>query len=632
MRPIVDARVDDAPLHNSARDRFVFNNGGTTTTPSTSSYQNHHIDDVAPKKPFGLVRGFCGGVGGNAQSEREMVFPANPLLSNNVSMTPTPRRQNHHHHQAAALKCLDANAILMATVVSATKKRSRPMPTKKIASSLGEETPLVRETFTPEMSSSSSSSNTFRDGPRNNRSKTTTNMIPTSPVLSLLRTMFASWNYPNNGTTVISAEDILSPSADMSKFECGRTPKSSPADLINDDDVKTHETTFANAVFISEASKRLQKMCNDQRTRALLDASANGISPGSSRILIDKYNCFTDSSDEEVESVDSSPEKEEVKQEEEEEEKQEVPVVAPVVAEEEEEEEKEEEEDAVEYSVPPPVTPTSITMPTRALFSSPGKASLTDDDDDFENGEKLEMTMDEGEYYTFFFSKSVKTAIRVTAERYIRAAKRCSGDKVARENFCYKLWHHEAFSELFLSATLTAMCKLSLRMKSAFWNDTKNDSIVGAVVSSIKIENAYFTNYYANQIGKYLGTAMTIASPSSTPPSQSSSSSSSLHVMNNYDDKFIYSCVAYAIAYVFVHCLFFLFHRGARDADAQYCYWKKKVSLIRWKATHAFTPVKRFVEKKKARWCLVYGRVKEEDVDPSARAKTEFCDLVAKTP
>ena len=592
MRPIVDARVDDAPLHNSARDRFVFNNGGTTTTPSTSSYQNHHIDDVAPKKPFGLVRNAL------KSEEREMVFPANPLLSNNVSMTPTPRRQNHHHHHqaAAALKCLDANAILMATVVSATKKRSRPMPTKKIVSSNvmmrdtndeGEETPLVRETFTPEMSSSSS------------------NTIPTSPVLSLLRTMFASWNYPNNGTTVISAEDILSPSADMSKFECGRTPKSSPADLINDDDVKTHETTFANAVFISEASKRLQKMCNDQRTRALLDASANGISPGSSRILIDKYNCFTDSSSDEEE-------------EEEEEEKQ--------------EEEEKEEEDAVEYSVPPPVTPTSITMPTRALFSSPGKASLTDDDDDFENEEKLEMTMDEGEYYTFFFSKSVKTAIRVTAERYIRAAKRCSGDKVARENFCYKLWHHEAFSELFLSATLTAMCKLSLRMKSAFWNDTKNDGIVGAVVSSIKIENAYFTNYYANQIGKYLGTAMTIASPSSTPPSQSSSSSSSLHVMNNYDDKFIYSCVAYAIAYVFVHCLFFLFHRGARDADAQYCYWKKKVSLIRWKATHAFTPVKRFVEKKKARWCLVYGRVKEEDVDPSARAKTEFCDLVAKTP
>ena len=553
MRPIVDARVDDAPLHNSARDRFVFNNnGGTTTTPSTS-YQNHLIDfdDVAPKKPFGLVRNAL------KSEEREMVFPANPLLSNNVSMTPTP------------LKCLDANAILMATVVSATKKRSRPMPTKKIVSSNvmmrdtndeGEETPLVRETFTPEMSSSSS------------------NTIPTSPVLSLLRTMFASWNYPNNN-------DILSPSADMSKFECGRTPKSSPADLINDDD---------NAVFISEASKRLQKMCTDQRTRALLDASANGISPGSSRILIDKYNCFTDSSSDEEE------------EEEEEEEKQ-------------EEEEEKEEEDAVEYSVPPPVTPTSITMPTRALFSSPGKASLTDDDDDdFEN--------------EFFFTKSVKTAIRVTAERYIRAAKRCSGDKVARENFCYKLWHHEAFSELFLSATLTAMCKLSLRMKSAFWNDTKNDSIVGAVVSSIKIENAYFTNYYANQIGKYLGTAMTIASPSSTPPSQSSSSSSSLHVMNNYDDKFIYSCVAYAIAYVFVHCLFFLFHRGARDADAQYCYWKKKVSLIRWKATHAFTPVKRFVEKKKARWCLVYGRVKEEDVDPSARAKTEFCDLVAKTP
>ena len=545
MRPIVDARVDDAPLHNSARDRFVFNNnGGTTTTTPSTSYQNHLIDfdDVAPKKPFGLVRNAL------KSEEREMVFPANPLLSNNVSMTPTP------------LKCLDANAILMATVVSsATKKRSRPMPTKKIVSSNvmmrdtndeGEETPLVRETFTPEMSSSSSS-----------------NTIPTSPVLSLLRTMFASWNYPNNN-------DILSPSADMSKFECGRTPKSSPADLINDND---------NAVFISEASKRLQKMCTDQRTRALLDASANGISPGSSRILIDKYNCFT---------TDSSSDEEEEEEEEEEENQ--------------EEEEEKEEEDAVEYSVPP-----------RALFSSPGKASLTDDDDDdFEN--------------EFFFTKSVKTAIRVTAERYIRAAKRCSGDKVARENFCYKLWHHEAFSELFLSATLTAMCKLSLRMKSAFWNDTKNDSIVGAVVSSIKIENAYFTNYYANQIGKYLGTAMTIASPSSTPPSPSSSSS--LHFMNNYDDKFIYSCVAYAIAYVFVHCLFFLFHRGARDADAQYCYWKKKVSLIRWKATHAFTPVKRFVEKKKARWCLVYGRVKEEDVDPSARAKTEFCDLVAKTP
>ena len=616
MRPIVDARVDDAPLHNSSRDRFVFNNnGGTTTTTTTTTPSTSYKDDVAPKKPFGLVRG-CGG---NARA-REMVFPANPR--SNVSMTP---RQNHHQ----ALKCLDANAILMATVVSATK-RSRPMPTKKtLVSNMreddeGEETPL-RETFTPEMSSSSSSSSNTHDGPHNNRSKTTT--IPTSPVLSLLRTMFASWNYPNNGTTVISAEDILSPSADMSKFECGRTPKSSPADLIND--VETHETTFANAMFISEASKRLQKMCNDQRTRALLDASANGISPGSSRILIDKYNCFTDSSDEEVESVDSSPEKEEVKQEEEEEEeeeeeKQEVPVVAPVVATEEEEEK--EEEDAVEYSVPPPVTPTSTTMPTRALFSSPGKASLTDDDD-FENEEKLEMTMDEGEYMFFFFSK-VKTAIRVTAERYIRAAKRCSGDKVARENFCYKLWHHEAFSELFLSATLTAMCKLSLRMKSAFWNDTKNDSFVGAVVSSIKIENAYFTNYYANQIGKYLGTAMTIASPSSTPPSPSSSSS--LHFMNNYDDKFIYSCVAYAIAYVFVHCLFFLFHRGARDGDAWYCYWKKKVSLIRWKATHTFTPVKRFVEKKKARWCLVYSRVKEE-VDPSARAQTDR-DLVAKTP
>ena len=68
-------------------------------------------------------------------------------------------------------------------------------------------------------------------------------------------------------------------------------------------------------------------MCADQRTQALLEHSANGISPGSSRILIDKYNCFTDSSSDEEE------------EEEEEEEKQ--------------EEEEKEEEDAVEYSVPP---------------------------------------------------------------------------------------------------------------------------------------------------------------------------------------------------------------------------------------------------------------------------------------
>ena len=38
-------------------------------------------------------------------------------------------------------------------------------------------------------------------------------------MLSLLRTMFSSWNYPNNGTTVIAAEDILSPAADTAKFE-----------------------------------------------------------------------------------------------------------------------------------------------------------------------------------------------------------------------------------------------------------------------------------------------------------------------------------------------------------------------------------------------------------------------------
>ena len=129
-------------------------------------------------------------------------------------------------------------------------------------------------------------------------------------------------------------------------------------------DDNTHETAFANALFISEASKRLQKICNDQRTRALLDASANGISPGSSRILIDEQICGdggggSNSSDdddvdedngkeeEEVESVHPSPKKEEV-----------------IVAVEQER----------EYSEPTPITPMSSTsMPTRALFSSQEK-------------------------------------------------------------------------------------------------------------------------------------------------------------------------------------------------------------------------------------------------------------------
>ena len=616
MRPIVDKRVDDSPEYNVARDRFL----GTTTSATNSSPTLKRDGTMgAVKKPFGFVQYYGG--------DKEMVFTPNSPNKSRLSTIQTTTTKNHHHHHHYPLKCLDANAILMAspslnnktnaTSGDNTTRRNNSMvfgrydeksDTMTTTNKRGnnnnkrddddreteeeeEETKrsAMKNTFTPEISSSTTYANT------QNQSK-----IPTSPVLSLLRTMFSSWNYPNNGTTVIAAEDILSPAADTAKFECGRTPKSSPVDFNASCDDNTHETAFANALFISEASKRLQKICNDQRTRALLDASANGISPGSSRILIDEQICGdggggSNSSDdddgkgEEVESVHPSPKKEEV-----------------IVAVEQER----------EYSETTPITPMSSTsMPTRALFSSPGKASLTDDDDD--EGKKLEMTTDDDDYddyddekYMLFYAK-LKTAIKIAAERYIRAAKRCSGDKVARENFCYKLWHHEAFSELFLSATFTALCELSLRLRSAIvWNATNNG------VEAVGIESAYFLNYYVDQIGKCLGTAMTTAA-SSTSSSHSTAVTTTATMVRNYDDKFIYSCVAYAIAYVFVHSLFFLFRvQSPPRSDKRsllHSSLEQKISLFQQKLIQNFTPVKRFIEKKKARWDLVRARVDEDE-------------------
>jgi len=562
----------------------------------------------AVKKPFGFVQYYGG--------DKEMVFTPNSPNKSRLSSTVITTTTNHLHNHHYPLKCLDANAILMAspslnktnaTSGDNTTRRNNSMvfgrydeksDTMTTTNKRGNNTNKrdddreedEKNTFTPEISSTTTYANT------QNQSK-----IPTSPVLSLLRTMFSSWNYPNNGTTVIAAEDILSPAADTAKFECGRTPKSSPVDFNASCDDNTHETAFANALFISEASKRLQKICNDQRTRALLDASANGISPGSSRILIDEQICGdggggSNSSDdddgkgEEVESVHPSPKKEEV-----------------IVAVEQER----------EYSETTPITPMSSTsMPTRALFSSPGKASLTDDDDD--EGKKLEMTTDDDDYddyddekYMLFYAK-LKTSIKIAAERYIRAAKRCSGDKVARENFCYKLWHHEAFSELFLSATFTALCELSLRLRSAIvWNATNNG------VEAVGIESAYFLNYYVDQIGKCLGTAMTTAA-SSTSSSHSTAVTTTATMVRNYDDKFIYSCVAYAIAYVFVHSLFFLFRvqsppRSDDKSTFLHSSLEQKISLFQQKLIQNFTPVKRFIEKKKARWDLVRAHVDEEE-------------------
>jgi len=588
MRPIVDKRVDDSPSYNVARDRFV----GTTFTGETTTTKN--------KKPFGVLHYRAG-------NEKEMVFTPNSPNKSRLSTTTTTNGKNQYGNHYP-LKCLDANAILMASpslndtknknglkrssilLMQQQQKRDGVQKSATTTTRDGEN----KNTFTPEISSSSSSVNATT--------------IPTSPVLSLLRTMFSSWNYPNNGTTVIAAEDILSPAADVAKFECGRTPKSSPVDFSTAQE--HHDTALANALFISEASKRLQKICNEQRTRALLDASANGISPGSSRILIDSVDggCMSSSSDEdedeeEIESasIPSSPPSE----------KEEVMTIA---------DEKEVEEQTTPMS--------SMAMPTRALFSSPGKASLTDDDTETE--EKLEMTIDnddEKEYeyeidgkYALLYAK-MKTAVQVNAERYIRAAKRCSGDKVARENFCYKLWHHEAFSELFLSATFTALCELSLRLKSAFiWNDSNANA--GANIVAVGIESAYFVNYFVDQIGKCLGAAM--SSSATTLPSSSPlhfTDPTTLAERRNYDDKFIYSCIAYAFAYVFVRAVFFLF-----DKSKDVSYWEKKFSSFHHKVVQNFTPVKRFVEKKRARWNLVCNRLNDDDDDDNAEA------VLMKTP
>ena len=587
MRPIVDKRVDDSPSYNVARDRFV----GTTFTGETTTTKN--------KKPFGVLHYRAG-------NEKEMVFTPNSPNKSRLSTTTTNGKNQYGNHYP--LKCLDANAILMASpslndtknknslerssilLMQQQQKRDGVQKSATTTTRDGEN----KNTFTPEISSSSSFVNATT--------------IPTSPVLSLLRTMFSSWNYPNNGTTVIAAEDILSPAADVAKFECGRTPKSSPVDFSTAQE--HHDTALANALFISEASKRLQKICNEQRTRALLDASANGISPGSSRILIDSVDggCMSSSSDEdedeeEIESasIPSSPPSE----------KEEVMTIA---------DEKEVEEQTTPMS--------SMAMPTRALFSSPGKASLTDDDAETE--EKLEMTIDnddEKEYeyeidgkYALLYAK-MKTAVQVNAERYIRAAKRCSGDKVARENFCYKLWHHEAFSELFLSATFTALCELSLRLKSAFiWNDSNANA--GANIVAVGIESAYFVNYFVDQIGKCLGAAM--SSSATTLPSSSPlhfTDPTTLAERRNYDDKFIYSCIAYAFAYVFVRAVFFLF-----DKSKDVSYWEKKFSSFHHKVVQNFTPVKRFVEKKRARWNLVCNRLNDDDDDDNAEA------VLMKTP
>jgi len=586
MRPIVDKRVDDSPSYNVARDRFV----GTTFTGETTTTTTN-------KKPFGVLHYRAG-------NEKEMVFTPN---SPNKSRLSTHSKNQYGNHYP--LKCLDANAILMASPSLNDNTKNTKNSLKRSSILLMQQQQQKRDgvrksatttrdgeninTFTPEISASSSSS-------------VNATTIPTSPVLSLLRTMFSSWNYPNNGTTVIAAEDILSPAADVAKFECGRTPKSSPVDFSTAQE--HHDTALANALFISEASKRLQKICNEQRTRALLDASANGISPGSSRILIDSVDggCMSSSSDEdedeeEIESASmpSSPRSE----------KEEVMTIA---------DEKEVEEQTTPMS--------SMAMPTRALFSSPGKASLTDDD--VETEEKLEMTIDDDdddeEYemdgkYALLYAK-MKTAVQVNAERYIRAAKRCSGDKVARENFCYKLWHHEAFSELFLSATFTALCELSLRLKSAFvWNDSNANA--GANIVAVGIESAYFVNYFVDQIGKCLGAAM--SSSAMTIPSSSPlhfTTPTTLAERRNYDDKFIYSCIAYAFAYVFVRAVFFVF-----DKSKDVSYWEKKFLSFHHKVVQNFTPVKRFVEKKRARWDLVCNRLSDDDDNAEAA-------LMMKTP
>ena len=104
----------------------------------------------------------------------------------------------------------------------------------------------------------------------------------------------------------------------------------------------------------------------------------------------------------------------------------------------------------------------STSMPTRALFSSPGKASLTDDDDDDEEVKKVEMTTDDDDDDDYddicFYANSklrLKSPRRDTSER----RKRCSvkSPKISATNSGTT----RAFFELFLSATFTALCELS---------------------------------------------------------------------------------------------------------------------------------------------------------------------------
>ena len=107
MRPIVDKRVDDSPEYNVARDRFL----GTTTTSATNASPTLRRDGMlggAVKKPFGFVQYYGG--------DKEMVFtPNSPNKSRLSSTIQTTTTKNHLHHHHYPLKCLDANAILMAS-------------------------------------------------------------------------------------------------------------------------------------------------------------------------------------------------------------------------------------------------------------------------------------------------------------------------------------------------------------------------------------------------------------------------------------------------------------------------------------------------------------------------------------
>ena len=61
--------------------------------------------------------------------------------------------------------------------------------------------------------------------------------------------------------------------------------------------------------------------------------------------------------------------------------------------------------------------------------------------------------------------------------------------------------------------------------------------------------------------------------------------------------------------------VFFLF-----DKSKDVSYWEKKFSSFHHKVVQNFTPVKRFVEKKRARWDLVCNRLSDDDDDDNAEA------------